>query len=112
MFDLTNLTAHVITEREKRFQFIQDTIGFGEPCFTCKKARDKDGDAIATLTDTGVIVIQEEVTETIITAYIATVKQAYALYYTAKGTTKMPSDLWKQINYNNNTDWYRRYTRS
>lgn len=108
MFDPTNLTAHAVIERINRIEFIEETIGFGNPIFTCKKDRDKYGDAIATLTDTGVIIIQEEVTETIITTYIATVKQAYTLYYLATGTTKMPKALWTRINYNNNTEWYRR----
>ena len=112
MFDLTNLTAHATIDRKVRFDFIENTIGFGNPVVTCKKDRDKNGDALATLTDTGVIVIQEEVTETVITAYIASIKQASYLYRKSKGNNKMPSALWAIINYNNNTEWYKKKTRA
>lgn len=111
MFDLTNLSAHAIIDRKNRFDFIENTIGFGEPVVRCKKDRDENGDALTTLTDTGVIVIQEEATETIITAYVASIKQAAYVYKKSKGNNKMPSQLWNVINYNNNTEWYKKNAR-
>lgn len=101
--DLTNMSAHAIVDRKTRFAVIENSIGWGNPVIV---APDKKGrDATATLTDTGVLVIRGS-DNMIITAFIATVRQAQAVWNRGKGG-KMPQALWNMINYNNNTDYWK-----
>lgn len=102
--DLTKMSAHAILDREVRFDIIEKTVGWGTPVVM---APDKKGrDATATLTDTGVMVIREP-DGTIITAWIASVRQAQAVWGRATGNIKMPAALWNVINYNNNTEYWK-----
>ena len=102
--DLTVVSNHVVADRQVRFDIINKTVGFGNPVV---EAPDKKGrDCTATLTDTGVIVIIDPHGE-IVTAWIASVKQAQAVYGRATGSLKMPKQLWNIVNYNNNTELWR-----
>lgn len=101
--DLTKMSAHAIVDRKTRFAVIENSIGWGNPVIV---APDKKGrDATATLTDTGVLVIRGS-DNMIITAFIATVRQAQAVWNRGNGG-KMPQALWNMINYNNNTDYWK-----
>ena len=103
--DLTVVSHHVEVDRQARFDIIKKTVGFGSPVV---EAPDKKGrDCTATLTDTGVIVIIDPY-GMIVTAWIASVKQAQAVYGRATGSLKMPRQLWNTVNYNNNTELWRK----
>ena len=103
--DLTAVSYHVIADRQTRFNIINKTVGFGNPVV---ETTDKKGtDCTTTLTDTGVIVIIDS-HGIIVTAWIASVKQALAVYSRATGTTKMPKQLWNMVNYNNNTELWQK----
>lgn len=103
--DLTNMTYHAEVDRATRFSIINKTVGFGNPVYI---ASDKKGrDATATLTDTGVLIVRD-LTNKIITAYVASVKQAMDVYKRATGNDKMPRKLWATINYNNNTEAWKK----
>lgn len=108
MFDLTNMSAHAIVDRKERIDFIERTIGFGKPVVVTKRDRDINGDAVTVLTSTGVVVIEVEETREIITAFIATVRQAQGIWHRAKGNQKMNKRLWNIVNYNNNTETYKK----
>lgn len=101
--DFSKATTHVIVDRKVRIEIIEKTVGFGVPFV---EAPDEKGfDCTATLTTTGVIVIMGANGE-IITAWIASVKQAMAVHARATGTTKLPKKIWNVVNYNNNTaEW-------
>lgn len=102
--DFTKMSAHAIVDRKVRFSIIEKTIGWGSPVVV---APDKKGrDATATLTDTGVIIIRD-FNNTIISAWIASVKQAQAVYGRATGNIMMPRELWNVVNYNNNTSYWK-----
>lgn len=102
--DFTNMSYHAIVERKTRFDTIERLTGWGKPVIV---ANDKKGrDATATLTDTGVLIIRGS-DNMIITAFIATVRQAQAVWNRGKGG-KMPRELWNVINYNNNTDYWKK----
>ena len=106
--DLTAVSYHVIADRKTRFEIIEKTVGFGNPVV---EAPDKKGrDCTATLTDTGVIVIIDPL-GIIVTAWIASVKQAIAVYSRATGKQQLPKELWNMVNYNNNTElWQKKVT--
>lgn len=108
MIDLTNMSAHAIIDRKARFNFIENTIGFGERVCSAKKDRDEKGDAVATLTSTGVVIIEVEETKEIITAYIGTLQQVKTIWCKANKTKRMEEKLWQMVNYNNNTENYKR----
>ena len=98
--DLTVRSYHVEVERQDRFDIINKTVGFGIPVV---EGPDRKGrDCTATLTSTGVIVIIDP-HGVIVTAWIASVKQAVDVYRSATGSDKLPKRLWNMVNYNNNT---------
>lgn len=103
--DPNNISLHVLQDRMERYSFIKNSIGFGEPVVVLNDERNSRGDATATLTSTGVVVIRDPY-NTIITTYIANMKQAKTIYFKATKNTLMPRSLWLAINYNNNTaEW-------
>lgn len=103
-YDLTVISDHVDNDRRARFAMIEKTIGFGNPIAEAQD-RKPGGNCTRTLTDTGVIIVINPY-GTIITAFVAGVKQALQVYSDATGTTKMPKKLWNMVNYNNNTmEW-------
>ena len=102
--DLTKASAHFIVDRKDRIEIIEKTVGWGEPIAEAKDKKDRDATAI--LTSTGVIVVRA-FDGMIITAFVATVRQAQAVWSRATGTTAMPRTLWNIINYNNNTTYWR-----
>lgn len=105
--DLTKMSAHAIIDRATRFAAIENSVGWGKPLV---EATDKKGqDATATLTDTGVLIVRD-FDNMIITAYVATVRQAQAVWNRATNGARMPRQLWNVINYNNNTDYWKRIT--
>ena len=104
--DLTLMTYHASVERADRFQMIENTTGWGKPLVMTQNKDDVT--STSTLTSTGVIVIRAKDTNNIITAFHANVNQAYAVWAAATGGTKMPRSLWLQINYNNNTDYWKK----
>ena len=98
--DTTKMSAHVIIDRKFRIDLIENTIGWGTKIVTVP---DKENSgAFATLTSTGVMVITAE-DGMMITTWVASVKQAVAVWKTAKGDRPLPKWLWNVVNYNNNT---------
>ena len=98
--DLTVTSYHVDIERQQRFDIINKTVGFGVPVV---EGPDRKGrDCTATLTTTGVIVIIDP-HGVIVTAWVASVRQAIDVYRSATGSDKLPKNLWNMVNYNNNT---------
>lgn len=103
--DLTNVSAHVVIDRKTRFDIIEKTVGFGTPIV---EAPDKKGrDCTVILTTTGVICIIGA-DGMMVTTWIASVAQAIAVYARATGKTKLPIKLWDMVNYNNNTETWRK----
>lgn len=98
--DFNNTTAHVIIDRKARFEMIERTIGWGNPVIVAPDKKERD--ATATLTDTGVMIIRDFENK-IITAWVASVAQAQAVYGRATGSPKLPRRIWLVVNYNNNT---------
>ena len=102
--DYTNMSYHALADRGERFAFIEDTIGWGEPVATAQAERDNT--VTETLTNTGVLIVRNEY-NTIITAYVARCKQANRVWDNAK-KGRMPRWLVNVINYNNNTEYWKR----
>ena len=103
-FDINTISDHADKDRKARFEMIAKTIGFGTPI---AEATDKkeNGDCVRTLTDTGVLVVIDPY-GVIVTAWVASIKQACRIYKEATNNTRMPKKLWNIINYNNNTaEW-------
>lgn len=74
-------TYHCKEERCGRLHFIEDEIGFGKPLITAIiDKHHKNGSEIHTLTDTGIVIIQNKRTEKIITYKIANPYQVKQLY--------------------------------
>lgn len=71
------ITKHCQNERAARYAFIATTIGLGKVIHTAKSK--SDDTAIISITDTGVLIVSA-LDGTIITMYIATLRQI-ACYY-------------------------------
>ena len=102
--DLTRMSAHFINDREARMNHFEKTLGWGKPVATIKS--NHSDDTYMTLTDTGVMVVRDD-SNLILTAYLATITQAIMVYRKANGNKRMPTALWNQLNYNNNTPYWR-----
>ena len=102
--DFTNMTAHATLDREPRFTAIENSIGWGNPVVMVPDRKNET--ATATLTDTGVLIIRG-LDNTIITAWVANVRQAVAIWRQATGVLQMPKALWNMVNYNNDTTYWR-----
>ena len=97
---MNELTRHAKEDRKDR-RDIAKQIGIGKPVAEIR--RDREGSntqyAIQMLTDTGLIVIVGDDGK-IITLYLATIPQAMAIYGKAHGTSRLPDQLYRQININ------------
>jgi hypothetical protein len=102
--DLTCMSAHVIIDRADRVRHIENSVGWGTKIVEVPDKKNET--ATATLTSTGVMVITG-LDGLMITAWIANVSQAVAVWKTAKGDRPMPRWLWNVVNYNNNTDYWK-----
>ena len=103
IIDLTMMSYHTIVERANRVNNIENSIGWGE---IVAEAPDRnDANVRRALTSTGVLLVLGE-NDFIITAWIANVGQAAAVWKKAKNGARMPRQLWNMVNYNNNTTYW------
>lgn len=103
--DLTRMTAHIIIDRADRINYIERTVGWGT--IVVEAPDPVHPGTIKALTSTGVIVVRGEDDNTIITAWIAEVRQAVSVWIMAKNNNHLPRWLWNVVNYNNNTPYWR-----
>lgn len=92
--DTTNVSFHFLNDRKYRLHQIE-AVGWGVPI-----ASQRSGDAIETLTSTGVMVIRS-FENTIITAYFAEIDQAIAIFRKTYGKVRLPQDIYDIIIRNN-----------
>ena len=93
----TNMTYHAREERINRLNALIDYLGVGEVILSAPDTLHSD--SIRCITSTGIIVIKAP-NGTIITAYMATVDQAMAMF-AYMGFKKIPYTLYRTIIYNN-----------
>jgi len=93
----SRMSYHARVQRIERFEYILDTVGFGEEII-CTSSEIKGKMRLRILTDTGVIIIKEKNGE-IVTAFIARIEQASAIWYEARQKT-MPNKLYQKIKAN------------
>ena len=98
------MSAHVTVDRADRIRNIENSVGWGT---IVVKAPDRNSENVnRVLTSTGVLIVQAE-DGFMITAWVASVRQAVAVWKKAKGDKPLPKWLWNVINYNNNTDYWK-----
>lgn len=103
IIDLTMMSYHAIVERANRVSNIENSIGWGE---IVAEAPDRnDANVRRALTSTGVLLVLGE-NDFIITAWVAEVRQAAAVWKKANNGARMPRQLWNMVNYNNNTTYW------
>ena len=103
IIDLTMMSYHTNVERAHRVSNIENSIGWGE---IIAEAPDKNDENVRrALTSTGVLLVLGE-NDFIITAWVANVGQAAAVWKKAKNGARMPRQLWNMVNYNNNTTYW------
>jgi len=93
----SHMSYHARVQRIERFEYIIDTVGFGEE-IACAKLEVKGKIRLHTLTDTGVVIVREKNGE-IVTAFIARVEQASAIWYKTQQKT-MPNKIYQKIKAN------------
>ena len=84
------MSKHLCQERTDRAVFILTTLGIGEPVRT--RHSDTKENITLVLTSTGVILVRNDTTGTIITMYYATMKEAS---WVASG--RMPDGVYNRI---------------
>lgn len=94
----SEMTYHAKIERKTRINYIEKTIGIGNPIATTISRYEKD--SLRTLTDTGVIIITNIYTKRIITMFIASINQGVAVYKEGKQAKQVPKNIMRTL-YNN-----------
>lgn len=87
------LNPHASRDRLERMMFLSMEIGLGDEI--CHLTREKDNYK-EVLTSTGLILIIDEFNY-LITAYVANLDKAFAIWRNVKGSAKMPNALYKKI---------------
>lgn len=83
MMTVNHVTAHARIDRIDRITFIAEHVGWGKEVLRVN-ARYDPNNIVLILTSTGVVLVKERHTDTLITAYVATVRRADAFYWQAK----------------------------
>ena len=104
--DVMSMSAHTIVDRADRIRYIENTIGYGTIIAETPDPAHEGLNKV--LTSTGVLIVRNATTKMIITLWIAGVKQAENVWYSAKPNKPMPKWLWNVVNYNNNTAYWKR----
>ena len=97
---MIKMSEHATNDRIERLAYIATEIGIGEPVVSYL---DETTYRLAILTDTGVVVIKDSYTEELVTAYVASLDRACAMWHRVHGTTQMPNSLYNQVIRNRNT---------
>lgn len=101
---MTPITEHFATERQGRDAFIHDVIGVGNIIDTFVVDRGHVGGAeIHSVTDTAIIIINNQQTNRLITELVARPEQLRRLY---RGRGEEPPKWLLRIAYNNNRHRY------
>jgi hypothetical protein len=78
--NIMEVTKHWANQH-KRIEFINENIGMGNPVSTFRWDKGHpNGPELHTITDTGIIIIKNEITDKLITALIARPNQIYRYY--------------------------------
>ena len=96
---MIKMSEHASVDRIERLAYIATEIGIGEPVLSYEEEEYRT----ISLTDTGIVIIQDSYTKVLITAYVASIDRAYAMWHQVHGETQMPNSLYNQIVRNRNT---------
>lgn len=87
------MSYHCREDRLDRLTYIATTIGWGEVVAERRTENRRE-----CLTDTGVVMIKALDRDFLITAYIASIDRAFAIYHDVYGkNAKLPQSLYKRI---------------
>lgn len=103
--DTTRMSAHMILDNGHRIRHIENSVGWGTIIVETPDPAHEG--TMKALTSTGVIIVTGD-DGIMVTAWIANVKQAVWVWKHAKGDKPLPNWLWNKVNYNNNTDYWKR----
>ena len=91
---MIKMSEHATNDRIERLAYIATEIGIGEPVLSYL---DEMTYRLVILTDTGVIVVKDSYTEELVTACVASLDRACAMWERVYGTKILPNSLYKQI---------------
>ena len=91
---MIKMSEHATNDRIERLTYIATEIGIGEPVLSYL---DETTYRLVILTDTGVVVIENSYTEELVTAYVASLDRACAMWKRIHGTRILPNTLYKRI---------------
>jgi hypothetical protein len=89
-----NMTYHAQIERIDRLAACIENIGVGEVVLEVERYG-----AVEQLTDTGLLLVINPTTNALITGYMVTIKQMYAMFMDS-GYTKIPDRIYKTVRTN------------
>ena len=96
---MIKMSEHATNDRIERLTYIATEIGIGEPILSYEEEECRT----ISLTDTGIVIIQDSYTKVLITAYVASIDRACAMWHRVHGITQMPNSLYNQVIRNRNT---------
>ena len=98
MMTVNHVTAHAMIDRIDRVTFIAERIGWGKEVLRVNDRRNPTS-IVLILTSTGVVLVKDRYTDTLITAYVATVQKTDAFYWQVK-QKPTPAKLRQKVAYN------------
>lgn len=98
MMTVSHVTAHAMIDRIDRVTFIAERIGWGKEVLRVNDRRNPTS-IVLILTSTGVVLVKDRHTDTLITAYVATVQKVDAFYWQVK-QKPAPEKLRQKVAYN------------
>jgi hypothetical protein len=98
---MIKMSPHASADRLDRMMYIVTEIGVGEPALSYVEVEYRRK---ITLTDTGVVLVQDERTEMLITAYVASIDRATAMWTRVYGDhARLPQYLYNKVVRNRKT---------
>ncbi len=94
-----NMTAHAVNDRLDRLVACVETLGLGKILLETNDQYDNNKGVVQQITATGIILIVEKKTNTLITGYMAQPHQVYAMYHRA-GYNKVPPKIYARVQKN------------
>ena len=90
---MIKMSEHASVDRIERLAYIATEIGIGEPILSYEEEESRT----ISLTDTGIVIVQDTYTKVLITAYMASIDRACAMWNRVHGTMRLPNPLYNQI---------------
>ena len=94
-----NMTRHAVEDRLDRLVACVETLGLGKILLEVPDPHRRQEGVVHQLTATGIVLVVQKKTKTLITGYMGEMQQVYAMYRKA-GYEKVPPKIYQRVQKN------------